>query len=84
MICVNCGKVTNSLICECCGTDYRTDEEKNKPICEHLYDSLRRDYDWKTCSFYLNFKCCKCNKILTVPTTKFIFDDFPFNELARR
>ena len=27
MICVNCGRSINNKICDCCGTDYRTDEE---------------------------------------------------------
>ena len=40
MICINCGRAINGKVCDCCGTDYRTDEEKKAVECKHLYDSV--------------------------------------------
>ena len=29
MICINCGRPINGNICDYCGSDYRTEEEKD-------------------------------------------------------
>ena len=75
MICINCGKFVKGSVCECCGTDYRTDEERKKSECEHFYDSMRREYDVKHCAFRLSFRCCKCGEVLTIRTDRFVFDN---------
>lgn len=63
MICVNCGRPLNGKICDYCGTDYRTDEEKKKDNkCDHIYDVMFYEDDIKNCCAYLLFKCDHCGE----------------------
>lgn len=73
MICVNCGRPINGKICDCCGTDYRTEEEKKEIECNHIYDSVK--YEELPRNMYANllFKCRKCNQVTTIPITRELF-----------
>lgn len=70
MICINCGRAINGKICDCCGTDYRTDEEKKEIECNHIYDSVMYEELPEYMLVNLMFKCQKCNKVTTIRTTR--------------
>lgn len=73
MICKNCGRPLNSKICDYCGTDYRTDEEKKEIECDHLFDSFKYEENWNDMTVDFLFKCSKCNQVTRVHTTKDLF-----------
>ena len=73
MICVNCGRPLNGNICDYCGTDYRTDEEKEKIECDHLFESVKCEESIKDMTVNLLFKCRKCNQVTTIRTTREFF-----------
>ena len=73
MICVNCGRAINGKICDCCGTDYRTDEEKKELECNHIYDSVMYEESPEYMTLNLLFKCQKCNQVATIRTTREFF-----------
>ena len=73
MICINCGRAINGKVCDCCGTDYRTDEEKKAVECNHLYDSVMREESLKDMTVNLMFKCLYCNQVATIRTTRECF-----------
>jgi len=63
MICKNCGRAINGGICDYCGTDYRSEEEKKKDNkCDHVYDVMLYEDDIINCSAYLIFKCDRCGE----------------------
>lgn len=62
MICINCGRPLNNKICDYCGTDYRTDEEKKKVKCDHIYDAIFYEEDIRNCCAYLILKCDRCGE----------------------
>ena len=71
MICINCGRSISDKICDYCGTDYRTEEEKKELECNHVYDSIMYEespIDFMTAK--LLFKCQKCNQTATICTTR--------------
>ena len=70
MICINCGRAINGKICECCGTDYRTDEEKKIAECNHLFTSVIYEESPKDMTINLMFKCQNCKHIASVRTTR--------------
>lgn len=70
MICINCGRAINGKICECCGTDYRTDEEKKIAECNHLFTSVIYEESPKDMTINLMFKCQNCKHIISVRTTR--------------
>ena len=61
MICKNCGRAINGKICDYCGTDYRSEEEK-KNKCDHVYDVVLYEDDIRNCCAYLIFKCAHCGE----------------------
>lgn len=69
MICVNCGRAINGKVCDCCGTDYRTDEEKRELECNHIYDSVMYEELPMGMTGKLIFKCQKCNQVTTIHIT---------------
>ena len=73
MICKNCGRPINGNICDYCGTDYRTDEEKKEIECNHIYDSVRYEENPRYMTVDLLFKCHKCNQVTTIRTTRECF-----------
>lgn len=73
MICVNCGRPLSGNICDYCGTDYRTDEEKKEIECDHLFESVKYEESIKDMTVNLLFKCCKCNQVTTIRTTRELF-----------
>lgn len=73
MICVNCGRPLSDKICDYCGTDYRTDEEKKEIECNHIYGSLIIEESSKYMTANLIFKCQKCNQFTTIPITRELF-----------
>ena len=77
MICINCGRAINGKICDCCGTDYRTDEEKRKVECDHLFDSVVYEEHPIDMTVNLMFKCKKCNQVATIRTTRDFFRAMP-------
>ena len=70
MICINCGRAINGKICECCGTDYRTDKEKKELECNHIYNSVIYEESPKDMTINLLFRCQNCKHILSVRTTR--------------
>ena len=69
MICINCGRAINGKICDCCGTDYRTDEEKKELECNHSVESPckheRAQGEWigkEEYDDYPNKKVCECSE----------------------
>ena len=70
MICINCGRAINGKVCDCCGTDYRTDEEKKEIECNHIYDSAMYEESPIDLTVNLIFKCQKCNQVATIRTTR--------------
>lgn len=70
MICVNCGRSINGSICECCGTDYRTDEEKKTAECNHLFDSVMYEEHPIDMTANLIFKCRYCNHTAVIRTSR--------------
>ena len=70
MICKNCGRPISGKICDYCGTDYRTDEEKKEIECDHLFDSVMYEENWRDMTVNLLFKCQKCNQVTTIPITR--------------
>lgn len=70
MICINCGRAINGKVCDCCGTDYRTDEEKKKNECNHIYNSVIYEKDPRDMTINLLFRCQNCKHIITVRTTR--------------
>lgn len=73
MICKNCGRAINGKICDYCGTDYRTEEEKKKLECNHIYDSIMYGESPIDMTVSLMFKCRKCGQIATIRTTRDFF-----------
>lgn len=73
MICINCGRAINGKVCDCCGTDYRADEEKKEIECNHIYNSVIYEESPIDMTVNLLFKCQKCNKITTIRTTREFF-----------
>ena len=69
MICKNCGRPLNNKICDYCGTDYRTDEEKEKVECNHLFESVMYEEYPKDMTGKLLFRCRYCNQVKTIPIT---------------
>ena len=70
MICINCGRAINGKICDCCGTDYRTDEEKKELECNHIYDSAMYEESPIDLTVNLIFKCQKCKQVAKIKTTR--------------
>ena len=70
MICKNCGRPLSDKICDYCGTDYRTDEEKNKVECDHIYDVMLYAPDVRHCCVYLVFKCDRCGEETKIRITE--------------
>ena len=73
MICKNCGRPIDGKICDYCGTDYRTDEEKKEIECNHIYDLVKYEEDLRYMTVNLLFKCNKCNQVTTIRTTRELF-----------
>lgn len=73
MICINCGRAINGKVCDCCGTDYRTDEEKKELECNHTYNSVTYTESPEYMTVNLLFKCQRCNQITTIRTTREFF-----------
>lgn len=73
MICKNCGRPLSGKICDYCGTDYRTDEEKKEIECNHLFESFMYEESIKDMTVNLLFKCNKCNQVTTIRITKELF-----------
>jgi hypothetical protein len=73
MVCINCGRAINGKICDCCGTDYRTDEEKKELECNHIYNSVMYEESIKDMNVNLMFKCQKCNQVTMIRTTRDFF-----------
>ena len=73
MICKNCGRPISDKICDYCGTDYRTDEEKKEIECNHLYNSVMYEEDPRHMTANLIFKCHKCKQCTTIRTTGELF-----------
>ena len=73
MICVNCGRSLSDKICDYCGTDYRTDEEKKELECNHIYGSVMYEESIKDMTVDLLFKCNKCNQVTTICATRDLF-----------
>ena len=73
MICKNCGRPLNGKICDYCGTDYRTDEEKKEIKCNHIYESVMYEEDPRYMTVNLLFKCHMCNQVTTIRTTREVF-----------
>ena len=70
MICINCGRTINDKVCDCCGTDYRTEEEKKQIECNHLFNSVIYEESPKDNTINLLFRCKNCNNFISVRTTK--------------
>lgn len=70
MICINCGRAINGKVCDCCGTDYRTDEEKKELECNHIYDSVMYEEIPIDMTVNLMFRCQNCKHIISVRTTR--------------
>ena len=71
MICINCGRPLSDKVCNFCGTDYRTDEEKNKVECDHKYDEVFYEEDIRNgYKSYLIFKCYRCGKETRINITQ--------------
>lgn len=71
MICKNCGRPMSDKICDYCGTDYRTDEEKKENNkCDHIYDGIFYEPDIRRCYGYLVFKCERCGEVTKLGITK--------------
>ena len=70
MICTNCGRTINGKVCDCCGADYRTDEEKKELECNHIYNSLIYEESPKDMNINLLFRCQYCKHIVSVRTTR--------------
>lgn len=69
MICKNCGRPISNKVCDYCGTDYRTDEEKKELECNHIYDSVMyEDFSMDRIPKLL-FECQKCKQIVTIRIT---------------
>ena len=73
MICINCGRSINGKVCDCCGTDYRTDEEKKELECNHIYDSVVYEESMQYMTVNLMFKCKKCNHVVPIRITREFF-----------
>ena len=73
MICKNCGRPLPGKICDYCGTDYRTDEEKKEIECNHLYDSFKYEENPRYMTVDILFKCHRCNQVTTIRTTRELF-----------
>ena len=73
MICKNCGRPISGKICNYCGTDYRTDEEKKEIECDHVYDSVKYQESIRDQTVDFLFRCCKCNQVTTIRTTRELF-----------
>ena len=73
MICKNCGRPLSGKICDYCGTDYRTDEEKKAVECDHIYDSVKYEENPRYMTVNLLFKCHRCNQFTTIRTTRELF-----------
>ena len=69
MICKNCGRPLTNKICDYCGTDYRTEEERKALECNHIYDSVMYEDFSMDRTPKLLFKCQKCKRIVTIPLT---------------
>lgn len=74
MICINCGRPLSDKICDYCGTDYRTDEEKNREKnrveCDHIYDTVFFGDDMRHCCCFLLFKCDRCGEETKIEITR--------------
>ena len=70
MICINCGRPLSDKICDYCGTDYRTDEEKNRVECDHIYDAVYMSVNIKHNCADLLFKCDRCGEETKIKITK--------------
>ena len=70
MVCVNCGRPLSDKICDYCGTDYRTDEEKKEVECDHIYDVMLYAPDMRHCRAYLLFKCYRCGEETKIRITE--------------
>lgn len=69
MICINCGRPINDKICDYCGSDYRTEEEKKEVECDHIYDSMFYGVDIRHCYGHLIFKCDRCGEEIELRIT---------------
>ena len=70
MICANCGRAMTDKVCSYCGSDFRTDEEKEKGKCNHEYDSVIFEELPRSMSGNFLFKCRNCNHITTIRVTR--------------
>ena len=70
MICINCGRAINGKICDCCGSDYRTDEEKKTAECNHLFDSVMYEEHPIDLAGYLMFRCRYCDHVVKIRTSR--------------
>ena len=70
MICINCGRAINGKICDCCGADYRTDEEKKELECNHIYDSVMYEENPIDMTINLLFRCQNCKQVTMIRTTR--------------
>ena len=73
MICKNCGRPISGKICDYCGADYRTDEEKKEVECDHLFESVIFEESIKDMTVNLLFKCRNCKQVTTIRTTLELF-----------
>lgn len=73
MICKNCGRPLSDKICDYCGTDYRTDEEKKEQECNHLFDSVMYEEHPIDMTANLIFKCHYCNHNVVIRTSRELF-----------
>lgn len=73
MICINCGRPLPGKICDYCGSDYRTDEEKKGVECNHLFDSVMYEEHPVDMTGALIFKCRYCNHTAMIRTSRDIF-----------
>ena len=73
MICKNCGRPISGKVCDYCGTDYRTDEEKNKVECDHLFESVKYEESLEHGTVDFLFKCHTCNQVTRIRTTRDLF-----------
>ena len=80
MICINCGRAISGKICDCCGTDYRSDEEKKEIECNHIYNSVMCEELPKDMFVNVMFKCQECNQVTTLRITR----DFFYSMIGRR
>lgn len=73
MICINCGRPIGNKVCDYCGTDYRSDEEKNKIECNHIYGSVMCEENPRDMFVNLIFKCENCNQTMKLRVTRSFF-----------